>query len=268
MSHQADRDLAPDSSATYVFAVCSRINPSALAALRGLAENSPVRALPFGHLTAVVQHVDAAEFTEKAWQERLLDERELERCARAHHQVVSATAACAPTVPLALATLYRTDQRARQALQQDIERFQRVLRRIEGRVEWGVKVYAPTAARQQTERLQEGGRGRPALGSGRAYLERKRGLHQEREQCRSDALRTADTVDTALSELAAASRRLRAHDRGAPETRGVQVLNATYLIEVDRTDELADAVRSLRRLTGAAIEMTGPWVPYSFAGEV
>lgn len=100
MSRQDDPGEAPVSSATYVFAVCGRLDSSALTSLGGLAENSPVRALPFGPLTAVVQHVDAAEFTEEAWQERLLDERELERCARAHHEVVSAVAACGPTVPL------------------------------------------------------------------------------------------------------------------------------------------------------------------------
>ncbi|WP_329459585.1 GvpL/GvpF family gas vesicle protein [Streptomyces sp. NBC_01497] len=269
MSRQPDRGQGPDSGATYVFAVCGRIAPSALTALPGLAENSPVRALPFGDLTAVVQHVDAAEFTEEAWQERLLDERELERCARAHHQVVSAAAACGPTVPLALATLYRTDERACSALQQDIERFRNALRRIDGRVELGVKVYAPTAVPPRAEPPRTPGiRDTPAPGAGRAYLERKRGLHQEREQCHTDALRTADTVDSALLVLAAAGRRLRAHGQKTSEARGVQVLNATYLVEADRAGEFGEAVRSLQGRTGASIEMTGPWVPYSFAGEV
>jgi hypothetical protein len=271
MSRQSDRGPGPHSNATYVFAVCGRLTPAALTALPGVAENSPVRALPFGDLTAVVQHVDAADFTEEAWQERLLNERELERCARAHHQVVSAAAACGPTVPLALATLYRTDERAHRALQQDSERFHTALRRIEGRVELGVKVYAPTAPSRSEPIRTPVGDAKPSLGAGRAYLERKRGLHQEREQCHSDALRTADTVDTALLVLAAAGRRLRAHDqrsRGAQGARGAQVLNATYLVEADRIDEFGETVRSLRDRTGASIELTGPWAPYSFAGEV
>jgi hypothetical protein len=268
MSHHSAGPL-PDSSVTYVFAVCDRLDPAVLTGLPGLAEGAPVRALPFGTLTAVVQNVEASEFTEEAWQERLLDERELERCARAHHGVVSAAAACGPTVPLALATLYHGDERARRALRQDAERFHAVLRRIEGRVEWGVKVYAPTAPPAQIEpatRATDGGARSP--GAGRAYLDRKRGLHQRRAQHHDDALRAAETVDATLGELAAASRRLRAHGQAGSGERGVQVLNATYLVEAGRAGEVADAVCSLRRRTGADIEMTGPWVPYSFAGGV
>ncbi|MDX3850957.1 GvpL/GvpF family gas vesicle protein [Streptomyces sp. AK02-01A] len=265
----SDPPGAPETIATYVFAVCRGLDPAVLSALPGLSGNTPVRALRFGPLTAVVQHVEAALFTAEAWQERLSDQRELERCARAHHQVVSAAAACGPTVPLALATLYRGDERAGQALQQDADRFHTALRRIEGRVEWGVKVYAATApAAPAAPPLAPTGVSRPAPGAGRAYLDRKRGVQRRRELHHDEALRTADTVDTALRALAAASRRLRTHGQEPTGARGAQVLNAAYLVAADRTEEVADAVRSLRRLTGAHIEMSGPWVPYSFAGEV
>ncbi|MFD5028962.1 GvpL/GvpF family gas vesicle protein [Streptomyces sp. NPDC058220] len=258
-----------DTTATYVFAVCRRLEPAVLTALPGLSGNAPVRTLSFGTLTAVVQRVEAAHFTEEAWQERLSDQHELERCARAHHEVVSAAATCGPTVPLALATLYRGDERARHALDQDADRFHTALRRIEGRVEWGVKVYAPTAPRQPVApEPAPTGRSRPSAGAGRAYLDRKRDVHQRREQQHDEALRTADTVDTAMRALAAASRRLRTHAQELTDGRGLQVLNAAYLVAADRTDEVSRAVRSLRRLTGAHIEMSGPWVPYSFAGEV
>ncbi|MFI5756454.1 GvpL/GvpF family gas vesicle protein [Streptomyces sp. NPDC051569] len=283
----------PEATATYVFAVCHRLDPASLAslaALSGLTANAPVRALSFGSLTAVVQHVEAAHFTEEAWQARLSDRSELERCAVAHHQVVSAAAAGGPVVPLALATLYRGDERARQALQQDADRFHAALRRVEGRVEWGVKVYAPAASTAPPEPVAASpartvpaastagpvrtaptapGRGTAtAPGAGRAYLDRQRGLQRRREQRHDEALRTADTVDTTLSALAAASRRLRTHGQELTGSRETQVLNAAYLVAADRADDIAGAVESLRRLTGARIEMSGPWVPYSFAGEV
>nr|WP_306454308.1 GvpL/GvpF family gas vesicle protein [Streptomyces sp. 2321.6] len=111
----AERPGTPDgATATYVFAVCRQLDPAVLSGLAGLAEGFPVRGLRFGPLTAVVQHVPAAEFSEDAWQQRLSDRAELERCARAHHEVVTAAAVCGPTAPLALATLYRgTSERAR-----------------------------------------------------------------------------------------------------------------------------------------------------------
>ncbi|MFJ1576735.1 GvpL/GvpF family gas vesicle protein [Streptomyces sp. NPDC088182] len=275
-------------TATYVFAVCAHIDHHALATLPGLGENSPVRPLSLGALTAVVQHVEAARFSEDAWRERLSDQGELERCARAHHHVVSAVAARGATVPLPLATLYRSDERARRGLRQDAERFHTVLRRIEGRVEWGVKVYAappprpaaaqtpapspspsPSSSSPSSSSSSAGaGRGRPSSGDGRAYLDRKRGIQKRREQHHDEALRAAETVDTAMRTVAAASRHLRTHVQEPLEPRRTQVLNAAYLVDEKRYDDVARTVRALRRSTGMDIEMSGPWVPYSFVGEV
>ncbi|MFJ7999707.1 GvpL/GvpF family gas vesicle protein [Streptomyces sp. NPDC096310] len=259
-------------TATYVFAVCGHVDHSAFAALPGIGESFPVRLLPFGALTAVVQHVEAAHFNEDAWRVRLSDERELERCARAHHDVVSAAALRGPTAPLPLATLYRSDERARQALRQDAERFHTVLRRIAGRVEWAVKVYAHTAPAPApvlaTAPPAGEGHDRSSPCGGRAYLDRKRGLQKRREQRHDEALRTAETVDSALRTVAAASRRLRTHAQEPQEPGRTQVLNAAYLVDEERVDEVARTIAGLRRSTGADIEMSGPWVPYSFVGEV
>jgi len=39
-------------------------------------------------------------------------------------------------------------------------------------------------------------------------------------------------------------------------------------VEEDRTEAFREVVDTLRRRTGALlIELSGPWVPYSFAGE-
>ena len=259
----------PTVLATYVYAVCRRLDPAVLTDLPGLTEESPVRTLRFGALTAVVQDVQAALFTEEAWQRRLSDVSELERCARGHHHVVTAVAANGPTVPLALATIFHGDERALQSLVQDSNRFEASLRRVEGRVEWAVKVYVPTAPSQPSSpAAPPAERSCPAPGAGRAYLDRKRGVQKRREERYQESLRTADTADRALSALSADSRRLRAHAPVAADARRRQVLNAAYLVAEDRAPEFLEAVRSLREVTGADIEMSGPWVPYSFAGEV
>ncbi|MGY0067083.1 GvpL/GvpF family gas vesicle protein [Streptomyces sp. QTS137] len=272
-------------SALYVYAVCRADGGPVLDGVSGVARDEPLRSLSFGSLTAIVQTVRAAEFTDEAWQERLADEPELERYARAHHEVVSAVAAQAPTVPLPLATLYNGEDRARRVLGNESARFHTALKRIAHHAEWGVKVYAAAASgggapgddapgddgeRPAQRPGPPGDRGgRPAPGAGRAYLERKRNLRARREQHREDSLRVAETVDAQVSRIATASRRLRPH---GPRTAGgdhrVQVLNATYLVAEHRSAELNLLARDLRERTGARIELSGPWVPYSFVGEV
>ncbi|GAA3562084.1 GvpL/GvpF family gas vesicle protein [Streptomyces osmaniensis] len=259
--------------ATYVFAVCRDADPAALRDLPGVDATEPVRALPLGTLTAVVQSVPAADFTDEAWQSRLSDQRELERYARAHHEVVSAAAAGSPTVPLPLATLYHGDERAREALTEQADRFHSALRRTARHAEWGVKVYASAEPRVDPDPVApsptaRSGRTRPAPGAGLAYLERKRGMHRRRESRHDDALRTAEAVDAEVSQLATAFRRLRPHGAQQTGERDVQVLNATYLVADQRAAELVQLTRTLQERTGARIELSGPWVPYSFVGEV
>ncbi|MCX4821233.1 GvpL/GvpF family gas vesicle protein [Streptomyces sp. NBC_01142] len=265
----------PDSAgavATYVFAVCRAPEPATVTGLPGLTDEAPVRTLPFGTLTAVVQHVPAADFSDEAWQERLSDLHELERCARAHHDVVSAVAAGGPTIPLPLATLYRGDESARRTLESEADRFHAVLKRIENHAEWGVKVYAPSAPSGGKDTVSPttspADSAPPAPGAGLAYLDRKRGIQQRRERQQEDTLRIADEVDAGLRTLATAFRRLRPHGQEPAGDRRLQILNATYLVAEHRVHELGGLAQTLRQRTGAEIEVSGPWVPYSFVGEV
>ncbi|MEV5600508.1 GvpL/GvpF family gas vesicle protein [Streptomyces sp. NPDC052299] len=261
-----DTRSSADARAVYVYAVCRTDGEPAPSGPAGVTRESPLRSLPLGPtLAAVVQTVRAADFTDEAWQARLADEPELERYARAHHEVVCATAARHPTVPLPLATLYHDEERARAALAKEAPRFHAALERTAHHSEWGVKVYVADApAREPAETEAR----RPAPGAGRAYLDRKRNLRDRRERHRTDALRIAEVVDADVSGLAAASRRLPSHGARVPDERRTQVLNATYLVAEDRAAELARLAQSLRERTGAQVELSGPWVPYSFVGEV
>ncbi|MEU0370160.1 GvpL/GvpF family gas vesicle protein [Streptomyces sp. NPDC006283] len=257
-------------TATYVFAVCRDADPAVLAHLPGLAPQAPVRSLACGTLTAIVQHVDAADFSDDVWQQRLSDRHELERCARAHHDVVCAAATCGPTVPLPLATMYRSDSRARQAVTEEADRFHAALERVARHQEWGVKVYAPTVTTEADDSPRPtapAGRVPPAPGAGLAYLNRRRDLQQRRERHREETLQTAEAVDAELRTVATAARRLRLHSVELTAPRGTQVLNAAYLVATHRSDDFARLVRTLGHRAGARIEVSGPWVPYSFVGE-
>ncbi|OON82661.1 GvpL/GvpF family gas vesicle protein [Streptomyces tsukubensis] len=253
--------------ATYVFAVCragAATEPPRAAGLSG----NPLRLLPLGaELAAVVQSVPASEYAEEAWKRLLGEPASLERCARAHHEAVTATAACATAVPLPLATQYEDDLRAREALTEQTSRFDEALRRVEGREEWGVKVYvaAGREAPQDPPAAVPSAPPSPAPGAGLAYLNRRRAEHDGWERRREESVRQAERVDTALRTLAVAARRLRPHESEVKGERR-QVLNASYLVDGTDTALLHRTVEGLRRRTGAEIELTGPWVPYSFAG--
>lgn len=267
--------------ATYVFAVCraDHHRGDRLASAFGYAGGGPLRLLSIGTLSAVVQDVPAAEFSETALRERLAVAGELERCARTHHDVVTAAAAGGPTVPMPLATLYLGDERARAALRGNQQSFGAALDRIAGRAEWAVKVslmQSGTVARSAlTAPSGTAPSGTPAPDpqpgpqrvSGRAYMSHLRSRRQLRELHRESALAAAEQVDRAVRGMAAGAVRRRPH---GPEVTGkdrTQVMNAAYLIAEDRTEELAATIARLRRspdFHGVEIEVSGPWAPYSF----
>lgn len=247
--------------ATYLYAVCRTVEPVVLRQLPGVCPGEPVRALPVGGLTAVVQRMPEGDVTEDAWRRRMGEAQEVERCALAHHEVVSAVARSGPVAPLALATLYSGDERAVEAVEGAADRFRRVLDRVSGHAEWGVKVYA--AARPPAPRALGGHAA--SVRDGRAYLERRRAQYRDRERTWDDALHAADCVDRDLREVAAAVRRLRVHGPAA-DGGGPHVLNAACLVALGREADLTAVVDRARQRLGSRIEVTGPWVPYSFAG--
>jgi hypothetical protein len=253
------RTLTSRATAVYLYAVC-REEPAAPADAAGHHGGGPLRTLRVGTLTAVVQDVPAAEFTEDALRERLADRAELERCARTHHEVVARAAAHADTLPLPLATLYLSEDTLRDALRADAARFTAALARIAGREEWGVKVYAATPTGPSPAAAQE----TPQATSGRAYLDRVRGRNRARQERAEGALRLADRVEAALRETAVAVRRLRTHGPETTRRDRAQLLNAACLLPRGADTTLTAAVDRLRASEQIEVELTGPWVPYSF----
>jgi len=240
--------------------------------------------LPLGEsgsgLWAVAQDVPAARYAEQALRERLADHTELEAMARMHHEAVSSSAAVGPVVPLPLATLFTDRDRARETLSQQVTRFRAVLDRVRGREEWAVKVYANAAANAEAAAAAAANEGASGTAkatrttgrvSGSAYLDRVRSRQRDRQARQDAALACAARVDDAIRALAVDAVRRRPHGPDITGRHRPQILNAAYLLDVDRTDEFNAAIASIKAgEAGEAerapieIEVSGPWVPYSF----
>lgn len=258
----------PDpATATAVFAVRLDGVPGPLPDTPGHAGGGPLRllALPGTGLAALVQAVPAADFTEEALRRRLADPRDLESCARTHHAVVTGAAAHGPLVPLPLATLFTGDARAAAALAAQEARFLAALDRVTGRAEWAVKV----SVGQGAAGPGPGAEGGPA-GTGAAYLARVRGREHERRARHEAVGRVARQVHERADALAAAAVRRPPHGAAVTGPERRQVLNAAYLVDEGRAQELVAAVRGLAGVHGGLevhIDVSGPWVPYSFTGD-
>ncbi len=240
---------------------------AALAAAAGHEEGGPLRVLHAGGLCLVVQDVPAALFDEEALAERLNRPDDLERCARAHHRGVEAAAARGPVVPLPMATLYRGDRSAEQAVAGREAVLHALLDRLRDRTEWAVKVHAldrpaEPATGTGTDAPRDRGPG------GRDYLSRASARRRDRRDGHAKAQAEADAVDAELRRYAVAATRHRPQSERLTGRRSPQVLNAAYLVENAESGAFTRALAKLSaggRLTAVEVGASGPWIPYSFA---
>lgn len=252
---------------TYVYAVARDTAglSEAAAALSGVA-GAPVRLLPGragDGIVFVASPVSARDFGAEALRQHLEDLEWLEAVARAHHEVIEALAASTTVLPLRLATVYLDDDRAGEVLDSDGASFVRLLERLEGHVEWGVKIYVETPARAAPAPAPSGS-GEP--GSGRAYLRGLRSQRTVRDSAHRSAGIAAERVVAAGRRLAAERAQHRVQQGELAGSRGENVVNDAYLLEHARADAFREEVEhAADDLPGVRIEVTGPWVPYSFS---
>jgi hypothetical protein len=244
-------------TATYLYAITRSIGPPDLTDTHGVAD-APVRALSADDLACIVSTVDLAEFGEDALRSNLEDLGWLERIARQHDSVVQFLARQVTTVPLRLATICRDDSSALSRLEGMREQARTVLADIDGREEWGVKIFdmpaEPTAAAQPV--------GAP---TGSAYLRQRRDELAARARSAQAAARDADAEYDRLARLVADARRHRPQD---PQLTGIaapMVLNAAFLVERrDVNTFRAEVAELAAQRPAGAVALTGPWPPYSF----
>jgi hypothetical protein len=229
--------------------------------VRGVA-GEPVRAIREAGLAAYAGDVPTSEFGEPAVRRNLESLDWLAGAARAHDAVVRAAVARGATIPVRLVTLFSDDGSVRELLRDRASDFEAALGRLDGRTEWGVKVYG--AEPEQAEE-QAPASGETASNPGTSYLLRRRAARIERER----RVRAAtEHVDRLHARLTAHSVAERLHGLGgavAREGEGTLLLNGAYLVENKRFAEFNDAVNAERGPGDVRVQLTGPWPPYSFA---
>lgn len=239
---------------TYVYAVTRDVVDGEFDGLVGVG-GGPVRLVAAGTLQAVTGDVARADFEATALQAHLEDMAWLESTVRAHHHVVDSVGHAHVVAPLALATVYFDDDRVRDVLDAGRTAFERVLERLAGRGEWGVKAFAPAPAKPS-----RGERPR----SGADYLRARRRALREGDSSVETATLAAERFHAAAEALAVESRRHRLQDASLSGSRDPMVLNGAYLVDADAADRLAALVDSWSGRDDLRVELTGPWVPYSF----
>jgi hypothetical protein len=228
----------------------------------------PVERIAIDGLAALVSRVPVSDFGAEPLRRNLNDLPWLERVARAHEAVLDAALAASTIVPLRMCTIFEAERGVQDMLERRREPLSEALQALDGRFEWAVKVLVDRDRLIEATRSQDSDAGEPMRpGEGGAYLQRRREERSAREAASRLAADIAAQVHARLQDWAIDARSRPPQNPELSGHEGEMVLNAAYLIERERTDELREIVAELEehhRGVGARIELSGPWPPYNF----
>lgn len=254
--------------ATYLYCVVRGRRPTFPAAgPRGLPAMGRPRALEAGDgLWLVAADAPLDRYGGAAIERRLGDLDWVSACAVAHEEIVEACGRTRTVLPVKLFTLFASDERALEHVRQGRRRLERVLARVAGRQEWGLRVaFDDAEATKDVRRAERENGHRPT--SGTVYLLGKRTDRDARVRAVQAARAEADALFRRLARHADDTRR---RTPVQPGGRVRMLLDCAFLVARERLPAFrAEARASARRLSGRGyrVTLTGPWPPYNFAGE-
>jgi hypothetical protein len=261
----AVRTSAPvEAGAVYVFGVLAAGGPTPTPLPAGIDGATPVRLITEGDLSAIVCSVDARDFDEEPLRAHLSDLAWVERTARRHEGVLEAMAAATTLVPMRMCSVYANEAGARGLLEREAGSLSDALAFLQGRAEWGVKVFAAGAPLSDPDPEPAPSARRET--SGADYLQRRLRERDARSDAAHRAQEAVSTVHERLSVIAARAV-LAPPQRSGMGGDGEMVLNGAYLVGAESESRFHAEVRALAEEyapVGLSFETTGPWPAYNF----
>ena len=246
------------SMATYVYCVVQARRPRAAGRPAGLSGLGPTRLLSAGDdLWLVVADAPLPRYGEAAIAKGLRDLAWVSRCALSHEAVVESWLGAKALVPMKLFTIFDNDVKAIAEIAGEKDRLERVVERVGGKVEWGLRVrHADAPPPTPSPAKPRGGAG---------YLTGKKRAWEAARRRAGEGQARAEAAFSVLSTAAAEA------DRRPPPAGGQVktnlLLDAIFLVEVSKRVRFRSVARRLTRdlqHEGYRVELSGPWPPYNF----
>jgi hypothetical protein len=256
------------SSATYVYCVVQ--SPKALASSRltkvprGLEGTSKPRALDAGGgYHALVTTAPLDRYDAPVIDSRLRDLDWVGKRAAEHEAVVEFAGALGTVIPMKLFTIFASDERAIENVRTMKKSLDRVVERIAGCEEWGLRILfdetrAAALAREEARAKN--------VKTGKDFLLRKKALVDDR---RASGARSAAEIDALYRRVAKIARHAKRRSAPNRDLAGRVLLDAVFLVPRPLVKDVRKTVTlSAEKLVsgGFDVSLTGPWPAYSFIG--
>ncbi|MEM8895545.1 MAG: GvpL/GvpF family gas vesicle protein [Bacteroidota bacterium] len=231
-----------------------------------------LKTIHLGSLAALVEEVSDQEFGEEALAENIKNMEWVSEKA-VHHQEVLATAGSESTlVPLKFGRVFSSEESIQSMLKEKERYFTDLLHRLDGKQEWGLKLFFNPATLQSwleknNHEIKEADEQISGLSSGAAFLLKKKREQLIKEKVKKEVNTYRKSVFTLCkeqSEELVQNKELDSKLSGNPDT---NLLNLALLIQPNQFTALEKELSTMlddNQSQGLYHELTGPWPPYNF----
>jgi len=238
----------------------------------GIDPAYPVYVLPYHGIQAIVSKVSLGEFGQEELEANIDDMKWVEDKVHAHQSILEKVLANRTLIPMRFCAIYRSKSHLQEMLAQHYDSFVASLARVEGKQEWGVKIYCDSEAlakqiEETSDRVKDLKAEMDSKSSGAAYFLKKKleeTVAQEMDSVSDDyAQRSHDRLANYAKEFTVNP--LQSKEITGKKER--MLLNGAYLVTEEEVPAFRAEFESLGKEygnLGFSYEMTGPWPPYNF----
>jgi Gas vesicle synthesis protein GvpL/GvpF len=228
-----------------------------------------------GAVAAVVSVVPHDDYAPATLEARTSDVEWLGPRAVAHDRVLSWVSDRAAVIPLPMFTIFSGADAVRGMLVERSASIRSSLARIASHREYALRVYRVDAEvlrdiGELSPRLRELERAAEEVSPGQRYLLQRKLEAERKNELRVVSQRVAAEIFDALGEHAAERSRAPIPRGASDASRGVQILNAAFLVSRDAYDAFQSRLGALvaqHSRHGFLFDFTGPWPAYHFVSD-
>ena len=224
-----------------------------LAKMKGIAGNE-LQTISLGGFTAIISNIIKADLVASRSD------------ALQYAGVIEAMAEHYPILPVRFGSVMDSMEAIRSLLERNTIEIQQNLLKVENKNEFGLKIFCdPDTLKAQLKQRSESLAGTPVISS----IERKKSIYidyvnQKLSEHRVEEMLMA-YIDSVITEMSGFLTRLEAITKFTKMVTPTTIVDALFLIEKRKKDELISAVEEVQKKhPSLRFVMTGPWPPYNF----
>lgn len=260
-----------DNTGILVYCITDR-NDEKICNIRGMDGKGRLYAIENEGLFVIVSDIGLDEYGEEEMASKGEDVNWLKEKAAAFMDIILQVTAFTDIIPMKFLTIFKTEERVRSIITDNLAQFQEDFMKIKGRKELSLKIYCDDKKYKEStvaQDVEEFEKTLAGKAKGAAFFLRKKFDTELNDKIQSrictaansmiDSLK-AECVDTKINKLL------------ARELTGVDlpmIQNCSFLVDNKNEESFRNTVGKLAdeySTKGFMLNLSGPWPPYSFCG--